>query len=86
MSKEELVTIKIIKAFSNEKKYYHNFCFKLPNWFMLSWILISKEFDENWHEDRNIDNEMKRQKAIGNKLEVKLVKYRITWLNQPKVN
>ena len=58
MSKEELVTIKIIKAFSNEKKYYHNFCFKLPNWFILSWILISKEVDENWHEDRNIDNEM----------------------------
>ena len=44
------------------------------------------KIDENWHEDRNIDNEMKRQKAIGNKLEVKLVKYRITWLNQPKVN
>ena len=74
MSKEESVTTKIIKAFSNEKT--------LPQHSVLSYQIdlyfpecqLGIEVNEKGHTDRNINNEIERQKAIKEKLKCKFIR------------
>ena len=74
MSKEESVTTKIIKVFPNEKT--------LPQHLALSYQIdlyfpehrSAIEVAEKWHTDRDVHNEIERQKAIEKEIGKKLIR------------
>ena len=92
MSQEQSVLSKIVTLFAAEKIILpHNVLgYKIDAYFPKYKLAI--EVDEQGHNDRDIDYEIERQKAIENKLvcefirinPAKLAKYKITLLNQLK--
>ena len=74
MTKEQSVSTKIMKAFSNEETLpqHSALSYKINLYFSEHKLAI--EIDEKGHNVRNIDYEIKRQKAIKNKLYFKFIR------------
>ena len=74
MTKEESITTKIIKAFSNEETLPQHsvLIYQIDLYFPEHKLAI--EVDEKGHTDRNINNEIERQKAIEEKIKCKFIR------------
>ena len=63
------------KKFISRKKYENAMqCVRLLDWFLFHDYKHAIEIDENGHSDRNIDYEIKRQKAIEQELGCELIR------------
>ena len=99
MTEEQSVLTKIVTLFAPEEIILqcNVFGYRIDAYFPKYKLAI--EVGEQGHNDRYIDYEIERQKAVGKELELgliqpkkdlifllKLAKYKITLLNQQKIN
>ena len=64
LTKEQSMLTKIISSFEGEniKKKYKVFSYRIHLYFLYCKLAI--EIDKNGHSDRNIDNEIKKEKVV----------------------